>query len=200
MYGEKPTGSDDMGKMINAFHTERMERIIKTAGGQTVLGGKVNKEAKYCEPTIIVEPNLDAEIMTDEIFGPILPIIPFKKIEEVIKFINARDKPLAIYYFGNQTTKDCIKVARWCSSGAFVTNDVMMHLASHYQGFGGVGASGYGRYSGHEGFKHFSNRKGILRKGAVPAFANKLICPPYTEGEMKTLRFVTPFAVHTTQW
>ena len=101
MYGEKPTGSDDMGKMINTFHTQRMQNILKTAGGQVVLGGKVNLEAKYCEPTIILEPNLKAEIMTDEIFGPILPVFPYRKIEECVDFINDRDKPLAIYYMGN---------------------------------------------------------------------------------------------------
>lgn len=101
MYGEKPTGSDDMGKMINKFHTERMQKILKTAGGQVVMGGKVNLEAKYCEPTIIVEPDLKAEIMTEEIFGPILPVIPYRRIEEAVDFINEKDKPLAIYYFGN---------------------------------------------------------------------------------------------------
>jgi len=189
-----------MGKMINTFHTERMQRLIKTAGGQVVMGGKVNLEAKYCDPTVIAEPDLKSELMTNEIFGPILPVIPFREVEEVINMINSKDKPLAIYYFGKESEIDVIRIARWTSSGAFVCNEVMMHLASHYQGFGGVGASGYGRYSGKEGFKHFSNRKAVLRKGAAPALVNAIICPPYSEREKKTLRWITPFAVHTTQW
>lgn len=139
--------------MINEFHTKRMQKIIETAGGETLLGGKVNLEARHCEPTIIFEPNLDAEIMTDEIFGPILPIIPFRDMDECIDFINDRDKPLALYYFGNQNSANCTRVYEETSSGAFMTNDAIIHLVSHYQGFGGVGSSGYGRYVGWEGFQ-----------------------------------------------
>lgn len=110
-------------------------------------------EVKHCEPTIIFEPNLDAEIMTDEIFGPILPIIPYRDMDECIDFINDRDKPLALYYFGDQNSANCTRVYEETSSGAFMTNDAIIHLVSHYQGFGGVGSSGYGRYVGWEGFQ-----------------------------------------------
>ena len=103
-FGEKPNGSDDMGKMINEFHTERMERIIETAGGKVVCGGKVKKDIKYCEPTLIIDPKKDSELMTDEIFGPIMPIYPYKDISEVMKMIKSLEKPLCVYYFGKQGT------------------------------------------------------------------------------------------------
>jgi len=77
MYGEKPTGSDQMGKMINEFHTKRVEELIQGAGGKIVAGGKVTKDIKYIEPTIILEPDLDSKLMEEEIFGPVLPLFPF---------------------------------------------------------------------------------------------------------------------------
>ena len=110
IYGERPNGSDHQGKMISDLHTNRMERIIKSAGGKILCGGNVNKEFKHCEPTVILEPNLEAEIMTDEIFGPILPIIPYKTMDECIDFINDRDKPLALYYFGDQNSANSKRV------------------------------------------------------------------------------------------
>jgi len=132
MFGDSPTGSDDMGKMINTFHTERMQRLIKTAGGEVKMGGKVNKDIKYVEPTLILNPDKTAEIMTDEIFGPLLPMFTYTNFSEVIKFVNERPKPLATYYFGNHNSAQMDRLQKETSSGALVTNEVMMHLASHY--------------------------------------------------------------------
>ena len=101
MYGEKPEGSEMQGKMINDFHTNRVKNLIDGAGGTLVCGGKVVREARHIEPTIILQPDLNSQLMKEEIFGPVMPIFPFKDIGEVIKFINEREKPLAIYYFGN---------------------------------------------------------------------------------------------------
>ena len=187
VYGEKPNGSDDMGKMINDFHTERMERIISTAGGKLICGGKVNKEIRYCEPTLILEPKKDAEIMTDEIFGPVLPIFSYKDVSEAIKFIKSHDKPLTVYYFGSHNTMCETRLIEETSSGHFVTNEIATQFFSQYLGFGGVGGSGYGRHGGHEGFKNFSNRKGMTIKKPAPAGVNNYISPPYTEGQKKTI-------------
>ena len=87
--------------MINDFHTDRVKNLIDGAGGTLVCGGKVNKEVRHIEPTVILQPDLNSKLMNEEIFGPVMPVFPFKDIGEVIKFINDRDKPLAIYYFGN---------------------------------------------------------------------------------------------------
>lgn len=78
-----------------------MERLINTSGGKIAYGGHVNFEKKHVQPTIILEPKLDSELMTTEIFGPICPIFPFETISDAIKFINRYDKPLAVYYFGD---------------------------------------------------------------------------------------------------
>ena len=77
-FGESEEGSADMGKVINDFHVKRLTRLMETSGGKIVHGGKIRTDIKYIEPTIIVEPNMESELMTDEIFGPIMPIIPFK--------------------------------------------------------------------------------------------------------------------------
>ena len=117
--------------------------------------------------------------MTEEIFGPVLPVFPFRDISEVIKFINARDKPLAVYYFGKPNNINSHRLSRETSSGAYVTNEVITQINSHHTGFGGVGKSGTGRHGGFEGFKCFSNKKGILIKDAAPAVIFKMLVPPY---------------------
>ena len=169
-----------MGKMVNDFHTERMERIIKTAGGKILCGGKVRRDIKYCEPTLILEPDKTSELMTDEIFGPVLPIFPYKEVGEVIKTIKSHDKPLTVYYFGKPGTACSTRLMDETSSGHFVANEIALHFFSQQLGFGGVGASGSGRHGGHEGFKNFSNRKGMTLKGAAPPAVSKFLAPPYT--------------------
>ena len=181
VFGEKPDGSDDMGKMINSFHTERMERIIKTSGGKILCGGNVKKEIKYCEPTLILEPDKESELMKDEIFGPVLPIYPYRDVGQALKMINSHGKPLTVYYFGERGTITQRRLVEETSSGHFVANEVALHFFSQYLGFGGVGASGSGRHGGFEGFKNFSNRKGMTLKKPAPAAVNKYLAPPYSE-------------------
>ena len=125
MYGERPTGSDDMGKMINHFHFDRVNKLIEGAGGTVICGGKSNREAKYIEPTLILKPDLDSSLMKEEIFGPVMPIMPFRDIREVIKYINDRDKPLAVYYFGASNGPNSRLLCSETSSGAFITNEVI---------------------------------------------------------------------------
>ena len=123
IFGEKPEGSSDMGKMINEFHTDRMEKLIKTAGGKLICGGKVNKSIKYVEPTVILEPDMKSELMTDEIFGPILPVFPYKDTGEALKFIKQYPKPLTVYYFGKADTETAYRLINETSSGHFVSNE-----------------------------------------------------------------------------
>ena len=125
MFGEKPDGSEEMGKMINDFHTDRMERIINTSGGKVVIGGKVKKDIKFVEPTVILEPKKDSELMTEEIFGPIMPVYPFKDVSEVMKMVKGFDKPLAVYYFGKPGTPCMMRLQNETSSGCFMTNEVV---------------------------------------------------------------------------
>lgn len=180
MFGEKPEGCELQGKMINDFHCKRVKGLLETAGGTVICGGKVNLEARHIEPTVILQPSLDSKLMTEEIFGPVLPVFPFRDIKDVIKFINARDKPLAVYYFGRATSLNSHRLSRETSSGSYVTNEVITQINSHHFGFGGVGKSGTGRHGGYEGFKCFSNRKAILVKSPAPAMIFKLLIPPYS--------------------
>lgn len=188
MYGEKPDGSELQGKMINDFHTDRVAKLIDGAGGTLICGGKVNKKVRHIEPTIILEPDLNSQLMREEIFGPVLPVFPFKDIGQVIKFINDRDKPLAVYYFGNANGDNAADVCNKTSSGAFVCNEVITHINSNYMGFGGVGMSGTGRHGGYDGFKCFSNKKGILLKNPAPESMTKLLMPPFGPKMEKFLR------------
>lgn len=181
MFGNSPNGSEDMGKIVAEYHCDRLKTLIETSKGNIVCGGKVNNNIKYIEPTIIENPEATSKIMNEEIFGPILPLLTFQKIEECIDLINKKDKPLAIYYFGKiMGNPNKEKVRDNTSSGAFVVNEVMMHCCVDSFGFGGVGGSGYGRYGGYEGFKNASNPKSMLTRPSLnfPPF-NKLN-PPYT--------------------
>lgn len=143
-----------MGKVITDWHCDRLRKLIETSKGEILCGGRVDRDIKYVEPTVIVNPDLSSPVMEEEIFGPVLPIITFKNIDEVINFINKKDKPLAVYYFG-KTGKNANRdrLMAETSSGAFVQNEVMIQTINHEFGFGGVGSSGYGRYGGYEGFK-----------------------------------------------
>lgn len=168
MYEIEPTGNKDMGKIVTDWHCDRLKELIDTSKGKVVCGGKINRALKYVEPTIIVNPDPNSKVMTEEIFGPILPIKTFQTIDEVINYINDRDKPLAVYYFGNaMNNPDQKKIMDQTSSGAFITNDALFHIVNHEFGFGGVGASGYGRYGGYDGFKNWSNPKSVMIKPAT---------------------------------
>jgi len=124
--------------------------------------------------------------MTDEIFGPILPLLTFKKIDEAIEFINARDKPLALYYYGKvRDNANKEKVIAQCSAGSLAVNECVLHISNLDLPFGGVGKSGMGRYHGIEGFKNFSNAKSVFVKVATNFKPFNTICPPWTPEKEK---------------
>jgi aldehyde dehydrogenase (NAD+) len=154
MWGDDPNGSDEMGKMITEGHCDRVMDLIKNSNGKIITGGKAKRDIRFIEPTVIVDPDRNSSLMKEEIFGPVLPVISFSKITEVIDHINDGDKPLAVYFFGtvrNNANKERLEFET--SSGSFVTNEAITQIINHEFGFGGVGASGYGRYGGWEGFK-----------------------------------------------
>ena len=173
MYGGVPTGHPDMGKVITDWHCDRLKGLIDSSKGKIISGGKVDRNIKYVEPTIIVNPDLKSPVMQEEIFGPVLPVIKFSRIDEVIEFINDKDKALAVYYFGKcYSNPNRDRLMNETSSGAFLVNEVIMHITNHELGFGGVGASGYGRYGGYDGFKQWSNAKSVMIKPSmnIPPF------------------------------
>ena len=132
-----------------------------------VSGGYGRKETLQIAPTILNETDLDAPVMQEEIFGPILPVIGFETIEEAVNLVKQKEKPLALYLF---TKEQAVKkqVLSQLSFGGGCINDTIVHLATPYMGFGGVGASGMGSYHGKAGFDTFSHKKSLLvRKSKI---------------------------------
>ena len=128
------------------------------ANGHIYHGGTYDKATRYLSPTILTDVSPDAPVMQEEIFGPIFPVLTFKHIEEVTTFINKREKPLALYYFGDKGDY----ILRHTSSGGACINDVIMHIVNHDVPFGGVGNSGMGSYHGRDSFLAFSHRRSVV--------------------------------------
>jgi aldehyde dehydrogenase (NAD+) len=126
------TGSAVQGKMVNEFHLKRVMKLIETAGGKIMLGGKANLSTKHIEPTIIFNPNRDSQILDEEIFGPVLPILTYSNFDEVLDFINDKPKPLAVYFYGKPSHKEAHRLQNETSSGAVGVNDCFMQVISHY--------------------------------------------------------------------
>ncbi len=177
-YGLNPLKSKDLAKIVNEYHFNRLNEIVRSARskGNILLGGRIDSESRRIEPTII-EITEDNDIaMNDEIFGPILPIITVPSLGKAIERIIQLDRPLALYMFGG-TIAQQREVLRKTSSGTVCFNDVIMQAGVPELPFGGIGASGMGRYHGISGFETFSNQRSILQR---PFWLDlKLRYPPY---------------------
>jgi len=157
-YPEGVENSPHYCRMVTSEAFERVSSYI--SDGTVLLGGNVNPDERYIEPTIISNVSSDSPVMQSEIFGPVLPVIEFDTMDEVKDFILKREKPLALYFFGNRSDSRILDGV--VSSGGMAINDVVMHVASSKFPFGGVGNSGMGRYHGKESFLCFSHRKTVL--------------------------------------
>ena len=150
-----------------------------------VIGGTGDRASRYLAPTVLAGVKPDAAVMDDEIFGPILPVLTVGDVDEAIRFVNDRDKPLALYAFsGDDDTLD--RVVSITSAGGVALNHAMLHLAVPDLPFGGVGESGMGAYHGKAGFDTFSHAKAVLDKPTRPDPA--LMYPPYTNTKKRILR------------
>ncbi|HHD2752001.1 TPA: aldehyde dehydrogenase [Clostridium perfringens] len=158
-FGEEPLKSEDYSKMVNEREFNRVISYIDK--DKLVFGGNYNKETLQIEPTILKDVTWDDSVMEREIFGPILPILNFEDLDDVINIINSKDKPLALYYFSEDKNK-IEKILNTTSSGGVTINDTLVHVSSTYLPFGGVGNSGMGEYHGKYSFDLFSNKKGVM--------------------------------------
>lgn len=160
-YGENPELSPDLARIINKKNFVRLERLLKEQ--EIITGGKSNENDLYISPTLINEPSFESELMKDEIFGPLLPIITYKNEHELEKMLSKYEKPLALYVFS--TSKSFIEtcLSKYSFGGGCV-NDIAIHLANRRLPFGGVGQSGMGAYHGKFSFDTFSNHKSIVKK------------------------------------
>lgn len=172
--------SPDYARIINLKHFERLKTLLDDAlekGGRIAFGGKSDSSSKYFEPTLLTGLSPDMLILQEEIFGPILPILSYKNLQEAIDLINSQPKPLALYYFG-ANSKNSKKVLEETSSGNMVINDCVLHFLHNELPFGGVNNSGIGKAHGYYGFLAFSNEKGVLKQRV--GYNNvSLLRPPY---------------------
>jgi len=160
-YGDDAQRSEHYPRIINQQHLKRVAAYIED--GDILFGGKVDESDNYIEPTLLENVSEDAKVMTDEIFGPILPIIEYDNLNEAIAFINKRPKPLALYIF-SKDDKKVQKVLSETSAGGVTVNDTLLHIANPHLPFGGVGESGIGAYHGQLSFDVFSHMKSVLRR------------------------------------
>lgn len=158
-FGENALESKDYSAMVNEREFDRVLSYIDES--KLVFGGKYKRETLQIEPTILYDVKWTDKVMEREIFGPILPILIFDELDEVIKVVNSHDKPLALYYFSEDKNK-INKVLNNTSSGGVTINDTLVHVSSVYLPFGGVGNSGMGEYHGKCSFDLFSNKKSVM--------------------------------------
>lgn len=160
-YRRKPLANKSYGKIINEKHFDRILGLIDEE--KVVYGGRFDKEALKIEPTILRGVSWDDAVMSEEIFGPLMPVITYESLDEIIEKINTMAHPLALYLFSEKKEVQN-KVMKSVSFGGGCINDTIIHLATSEMGFGGFGESGMGSYHGKAGFETFSHRKSIVDK------------------------------------
>ncbi|XP_074045343.1 aldehyde dehydrogenase, dimeric NADP-preferring [Macrotis lagotis] len=175
-YGDDAKNSPDYGRIISSRHFKRVMGLIE--GQKVAYGGNGDEASCYIAPTILTDVDPRSKVMQEEIFGPILPILCVKSLDEAIQFINERPKPLALYAFSNndQVTK---KMIAETSSGGVTINDVIAHVGVHTLPFGGVGDSGMGSYHGKKSFEIFSHRRSCLVRPLKKEETDKSRFPPF---------------------
>ena len=172
-YGKDSQKSDRYCRIINDKAYERLVSYLNE--GEIIYGGNHNKDDRYIQFTLMEKLDLGATVMKQEIFGPILPIITFNDIDEVVEFLGVKAKPLALYYFGNNRCATDVLIKT--TSGGVCINDTILHVANEHLPFGGVGESGMGKYHSQESFMVFSNKRSVLKSSNKIDFAMKY--PPY---------------------
>ncbi|KAG7470516.1 hypothetical protein MATL_G00114680 [Megalops atlanticus] len=185
-YGEDPKVSPDYGRMINQRHFDRVMALLE--GCTVTLGGDNDKSQCYIAPTVLKDMPPHARIMQEEIFGPLLPIVTVAGVDEAIRFINEREKPLALYVFSSKS-KVIKRMLAETSSGGVTVNDVIMHYTLSSLPFGGVGVSGMGRYHGRHTFDQLSHLRACLVRSLTMEGMNKARYPPLSPSRLCMARF-----------
>ena len=183
-FGEKPEDSYNYGKIINAKQFDRV--VAYLSQGTIVQGGRTNKEKLFIEPTILTDISLDAGVMKDEIFGPVLPVISFTTMDDAKAIISRNPNPLAFYVFTSAKKKE----TEWLNSVAFgggCVNNASWHLTNHHLPFGGRGFSGTGHYHGKYSFETFSHKKAIMK---TPTWFDPNVKYPPFKGKLKLFKWV----------
>jgi coniferyl-aldehyde dehydrogenase len=187
-------GNPDYTRIINAAHFERLCEYVKDAAafGAKVISlpedaGSCNQEKRVFSPIVLSNVEDSMQVMQEEIFGPILPVMTFRDVNEALSYVNDHERPLALYYF-DYDSRRVEHVLRTTVSGGVTINDVIYHIAQNNLPFGGVGASGMGHYHGKAGFETFSKKKGVLMQSRFSTL--KFLRPPYGPMAERVIRFL----------
>ncbi|WP_039948277.1 aldehyde dehydrogenase family protein [Leptospira fainei] len=185
----------DFCRLVNQRNFQRVSGYIHEAvekGAKVVMGGDTDSAQNYIAPTLLTNVPANSHIMEDEIFGPVMPILTYKTLDEAIEKVVSRPKPLALYVFG-KNNRAISKVLRETSSGGASVNEVIVHLVNPHLPFGGINHSGHGSYHGWWGFKTFSHEKSVFKQAAFASI--DMLYPPYTGFVDKMIQFTKKFFV-----
>jgi len=187
LYGNDARTSTDFGRIVSDAHVDRLARLLDEHGGTVVLGGEIDRPARYVAPTIVRDPDPSGALMTEEIFGPILPVLTTRDLDAAVHFVSARPAPLALYIF-TESRDVADRVLSATRSGTACINTTVHQFASSRLPFGGIGPSGTGRYHGRYGYETFSHLRPVLDKPSHPDPA--LGSPPYGALRSRVMRMV----------
>lgn len=182
-YGKDPKQSGSFSRIVNKRHTKRLAQLMEGDRDDLVIGGKVDVDSCYVAPSIYVS-SWDSNLMEEEIFGPLLPVITYSNIDNALRKINSYAKPLALYIFSDKKEEQNYILSKTISGGVGI-NQTVFHLASPYLPFGGIGASGLGQYHGKYSFETFSHKRAVLSSGKIDT---PFIAPPYTKRNLSWVK------------
>ncbi|PTF06127.1 aldehyde dehydrogenase, partial [Staphylococcus cohnii] len=183
-YGTNIQDSPDFGRIVNKKHYHRLNELLNIHHPEITFGGQTDIDENFIAPTILDGTTFDSKIMENEIFGPILPIIAYDDFDEAIDLIRTKPKPLSLYLF-SEDENSSERILNELSFGGGAINDTLMHLANPNLPFGGVGASGIGKYHGKYSFDTFSHDKSYIFKST--RLESSLLFPPY-KGKFKYIK------------
>jgi aldehyde dehydrogenase (NAD+) len=184
-YGNDPAKSDSYGRIVSPRHFDRLRSLMN--GGTPVIGGETSADERYIAPTVLADVDMSSALMSEEIFGPLLPIVPVPSVDKAIEAVNNRPHPLALYVFSEKERVIEDVLARTTAGGVTV-NGTIMHLTNPHLPFGGVGESGMGGYHGQAGVRLFQHMKPVLARSTK--VDPSLAYPPYTARKAKIFRKV----------
>jgi aldehyde dehydrogenase (NAD+) len=182
-YGDDPSASPDYARIVSDRHLRRLEKLL--ASGTAVVGGTVDPAARYIAPTVLTDVTRDDAVMQEEIFGPILPVLPVDSLDQAAGIVTAGEKPLALYVFTDDDD-EVGQVLASTSSGGVCVNGTVMQVSNPRLPFGGVGESGMGAYHGEAGFLTFSHERAVFERST--RIDPPLLYPPYTPAKSAVIR------------
>lgn len=191
---EERKAGEGLCRMVNAKHYNRVKNLIEKAvedGANVETGGKFDDNENYIDPTILTNVNTASEVMNEEIFGPVLPVIEFENLDESVSFINSKERPLALYVFSNKS-KNIDKVMNETTAGGTCINDTILHVSQPNLPFGGINNSGIGKSHGKWGFVDFCNERSVMKQHSRFSAA-QLMHPPYTKFTKKLIEFTMKY-------